>query len=53
MICSVSIGTYSQTASWRAISDTGTTLIYGPPAVISAFAAQIGAYNDPNEYDYV
>ena len=42
----MSIGNYSNTKSFQAISDTGFTAIGGPGAVLDIMAKQIGAIKD-------
>ncbi|KIH68018.1 hypothetical protein ANCDUO_01642, partial [Ancylostoma duodenale] len=39
----VSAGSYSANVDWYAESDTGTFLIWGPAAVISAIAKELGS----------
>jgi len=44
----VTAGTYTSTASGNAISDTGTSFIIGPTAVISKVGPQLGGKWDPS-----
>uniref|UniRef100_A0A915CQ25 Peptidase A1 domain-containing protein n=1 Tax=Ditylenchus dipsaci TaxID=166011 RepID=A0A915CQ25_9BILA len=46
----ISVGNYSTDNSKDAISDTGTSLIYGPAAVVDEIANAVGAEKDTDGY---
>jgi hypothetical protein len=46
LMTGVSVGSYSQTHNWQVISDTGTSLVAAPQAVVSGIAGVLhGTYN--------
>uniref|UniRef100_A0AC34GHC6 Peptidase A1 domain-containing protein n=1 Tax=Panagrolaimus sp. ES5 TaxID=591445 RepID=A0AC34GHC6_9BILA len=43
---SVSVGSYSSSAGWEVISDTGTAFIGGPSAIIDSIVKELGGIYD-------
>ncbi len=39
----IGLGTYSSSAGWEVISDTGTSFIAGPTAIVQQLARQVNA----------
>uniref|UniRef100_A0A914CG01 Peptidase A1 domain-containing protein n=1 Tax=Acrobeloides nanus TaxID=290746 RepID=A0A914CG01_9BILA len=45
-MASITLGSYSNTKGWQAISDTATSFIGGPQSITNALAKQVGATYD-------
>jgi hypothetical protein len=52
-VSTINFGTYSSSAGWEVISDTGTSLIGGPQAVVQSMAQVVGATYDSADGIYV
>uniref|UniRef100_A0A914EHS5 Peptidase A1 domain-containing protein n=1 Tax=Acrobeloides nanus TaxID=290746 RepID=A0A914EHS5_9BILA len=51
-VTQVGVGSYSSSAGWDVISDTGTSFIGGPHAITDALAKQVGATYDSSYGTY-
>jgi len=49
LMSGVTVGSYNMNTNWQVISDTGTSLIGGPNAVIAGMAKAVGGHMDPSQ----